>query len=92
VLSDDTHFTTDESSLRALHPQPILRATGKVLRALDKHCRHIMPLSPFCIVATQGLNGANVSPRGDPPEAVPASRYHLTTSSRGAPFGCATVL
>ena len=39
MLPDDTRFITDEASLRALHPQPMLRATGKVLRALDKHCR-----------------------------------------------------
>ena len=42
MLPDDTHFITDEASLRALHHQPMLRATGKVLRALDKHCRRII--------------------------------------------------
>ena len=66
MLPDDTRFITDEASLRALHHQPMLRATDKVLRALDKYCRRIISLSPFCIVATQGPNGADVSPRGDP--------------------------
>ena len=66
MLPDDTRFITDEASLRALHFQPMLRATDKVLRALDKYCRRIISLSPFCIVATQGPNGADVSPRGDP--------------------------
>jgi uncharacterized protein len=66
VLPDDTSFITDEAQLRALHHQPMSRATDKVLRALDQHCRHIISLSPFCIVATQGPNGADVSPRGDP--------------------------
>jgi PPOX class probable FMN-dependent enzyme len=66
MLPDDTRFITDEASLRALHHQPMLRATDKVLRTLDKYCRHIISLSPFCIVATQGPNGADVSPRGDP--------------------------
>src|SRR5215471_86448 len=66
MLPDDTRFITDEASLRALHHQPMLRATGKVLRALDKYCRRIISLSPFCVVATQGPNGADVSPRGDP--------------------------
>ena len=42
MLPDDTHFITDEASLRALYPQPMLRATGKVLRALDNHCRRII--------------------------------------------------
>ena len=66
MLPDDTRFITDEASLRALHHQPMLRATDKVLRGLDKYCRRIISLSPFCIVATQGPNGADVSPRGDP--------------------------
>src|SRR6266446_3409388 len=44
--------------------------TDEVLRALDKYCRRIVSLSPFCIVATQGPNGADVSPRGDPPGFV----------------------
>jgi uncharacterized protein len=70
MLPDDTRFITDEASLRALHPQPMLRATGKVLRALDKHCRRIISLSPFCVVASQGPNGADISPRGDPPGFV----------------------
>ena len=66
MLPDDTRFITDEASLRALHHQPMLRATDKVLRALDTYCRRIISLSPFCVVATQGPNGADVSPRGDP--------------------------
>jgi hypothetical protein len=66
MLPDDTRFITDEASLRALHHQPMLRATDKVLRTLDQYCRRIISLSPFCIVATQGPNGADVSPRGDP--------------------------
>jgi uncharacterized protein len=66
VLPDDTSFITDETGLRALHHVPMLRATDKVLRELDQHCRRIISLSPFCIIATQGPNGADVSPRGDP--------------------------
>src|ERR1700676_4724628 len=42
------------------------RATDKVLRGLDHHRRRIIAPSPFCIVATQGPNGADISPRGDP--------------------------
>jgi uncharacterized protein len=66
LLPDDTSFITDEVSLRKLHHEPMSRATDKVLDALDQHCRRILALSPFCIVATQGANGADVSPRGDP--------------------------
>ncbi len=66
MLPDDTSFITDEASLRTLHHEPMSRATDKVLRALDTHCRRILSLSPFCVVATQGPNGADISPRGDP--------------------------
>jgi PPOX class probable FMN-dependent enzyme len=66
VLPDDTSFITDEASLRTLHHAPMRRATDKVLRGLDQHCRRIISLSPFCIIATQGPNGADISPRGDP--------------------------
>jgi uncharacterized protein len=66
VLTDDTSFITDEASLRTLHHQPMSRATDKVLRALDEHCRRIIALSPFCVIATQGPKGADISPRGDP--------------------------
>lgn len=67
MLPSDTRFITDEAALRALHPAPMSRATDKVLRALDTHCRSILALSPFCVIATQGPGGADVSPRGDPP-------------------------
>jgi PPOX class probable FMN-dependent enzyme len=66
VLPDDISFITDEASLRSLHHPPMRRATDKVLRALDQHCRKIISLSPFCVVATQGASGADISPRGDP--------------------------
>jgi hypothetical protein len=70
VLPDDTSFITDEVALRTLHHAPMSRATEKVLRALDPHCRKILSLAPFCVIATQGPNGADISPRGDPPGFV----------------------
>ena len=70
MLPNDTSFITDEAALRALHHAPMSRATDKVLRALDAHCRRIVALSPFCVIATQGPRGADVSPRGDPPGFV----------------------
>jgi PPOX class probable FMN-dependent enzyme len=53
-----------------MHHAPMSRATDKVLRALDAHCRRVIGLSPFCVIATQGAAGADVSPRGDPPGFV----------------------
>lgn len=69
-IPDDTTFITDEAALRALHLKPLSRATGKVLRRLDKHCRDIIALSPFCVLSTHGPAGADASPRGDPPGFV----------------------
>ncbi|MEM6621349.1 MAG: pyridoxamine 5'-phosphate oxidase family protein [Pseudomonadota bacterium] len=66
-MSHATSFITDEAALRALYPEPMSRATDKVLPALDTHCRQILALSPFCVISTQGPGGADVSPRGDPP-------------------------
>jgi PPOX class probable FMN-dependent enzyme len=57
-------------TVREHHPKPMTRATGKVLRRLDKHCRAMLELSTFCVIGTQGPEGADVSPRGDPPGFV----------------------
>ncbi len=70
MIPPDPSLITDEAALRALHHQPMSRATDKVLPALDRHCRQIIGLSPFCVIATQGPDGADVSPRGDPPGFV----------------------
>ena len=67
---DDLHYITSEDELRAMHHAPMSRATDKVLDHLDKHCRAVVELSPFCVIATQGEHGADVSPRGDPPGFV----------------------
>lgn len=70
MLPEDVSFITDEAALRARHLAPMSRATDKVLRRLDRHCRDIIALSPFCVIATHGPGGADVSPRGDPPGFV----------------------
>lgn len=72
MLPHDATFITDELSLRAIHHQPMSRATDKVLRVLDRHCLRVIELSPFCVIATQGPGGADISPRGDPPGFVRA--------------------
>lgn len=66
MIPDDTTFVTDVTALRAMHLQPMSRATDKVLRRLDGHCRNIIALSPFCVISSHGPGGADVSPRGDP--------------------------
>ena len=70
MLPDDISYIEDEESLRQLHHAPMSRATDKVLTHLDQHCREIIALAPFCVIATQGPGGADVTPRGDPPGFV----------------------
>lgn len=72
MIPDDLSLITAEAELRALHPAPMSRATDKVLSHLDQHCRAILELAPFCVLSTQGPNGADVSPRGDPPGFIRA--------------------
>jgi PPOX class probable FMN-dependent enzyme len=54
------------ADLRAMHPKLMSRASGKVLHCLDRHCRALLARSTLCIIGTQGPEGADVSPRGDP--------------------------
>lgn len=63
-------YVAGMDALRSMHPKTMSRASGKVLRHLDKHCRAIIGRSTFCIIGTQGPEGADVSPRGDPPGFV----------------------
>jgi uncharacterized protein len=57
-------ITKDE--LRHIIPDPVSLVVDKVLTQLDADCLHFMLLSPFVLMGTQGQNGADVSPRGDP--------------------------
>ena len=57
-------------ALRALYGTPSERAIRKQLAHLDKHCRHFIERSPFLVISSMGPNGADISPRGDPPGFV----------------------
>ena len=64
---DTVSYVSSFDEIAARHFAPMLRATGKVLPALDKHCRAIIERSTFCVISSFGPGGADVSPRGDPP-------------------------
>ena len=59
-----------EDALRAIFPEPEELVVRKALPALDEHARRFIALSPFLLIATRGPEGADVSPRGDPPGFV----------------------
>jgi uncharacterized protein len=65
--SDDSpHWITDLSDLRAMFPATHDLALKKSLNHLDRHAREFIARSPFLCIGTQGSDGADVSPRGDP--------------------------
>lgn len=61
-----------EAQLRQLYTAPAERALRKQLRTLDRHCQRFIALSPFCVLATGGGDGAwmDASPRGGQPGFV----------------------
>jgi PPOX class probable FMN-dependent enzyme len=56
----------NRQELRALVAEPKGVVIQKVLKRLDAHCLRFLSLSPLLFLSTQGPNGADVSPRGDP--------------------------
>ena len=67
MIPADVSLIANEANLRQRYPQPMSRASDKVLDNLDLHCLSILAVSPFCILSSQGPEGADISPRGDPP-------------------------
>lgn len=62
---------SDAGELRALYGPPGVRSARKQLDHLDPHCRRLIALSPFCLLATSGADGlSDVTPRGDAPGFV----------------------
>ncbi len=70
MIPEDVSLITEETYLRSLHPAMMSRAKDKELSKLDEHCRNIISRAPFCVIGTQGPDGGDVSPRGDPPGFV----------------------
>jgi PPOX class probable FMN-dependent enzyme len=59
-------YIDTEEELRALVGDPGPAAHAKVLAELDTHARDYIARSRFCLLATSGVDGADVSPRGEP--------------------------
>ncbi len=51
---DSISYVTSFPEITARHPEPMLRATGKVLPALDRHCRAMIERSTFCVISSFG--------------------------------------
>ena len=54
--------------LAAIYPKPTPRVIAKARPAIDAHARKFIAMSPFCVIATSGLDGSvDASPRGGHP-------------------------
>lgn len=61
---------TDRDALRALYRDPVPRALAKESPVLTAGYAELVTASPFCVVATHGADGIDLSPRGDAPGFV----------------------
>ncbi|MEG0921143.1 MAG: pyridoxamine 5'-phosphate oxidase family protein [Comamonas sp.] len=63
---------TTLDQLRIIYAQPAERAVRKQLDHLDVHCQRFIALSPLCVLASGGIDGAmlDASPRGGLPGFV----------------------
>ncbi|MGJ4887637.1 pyridoxamine 5'-phosphate oxidase family protein [Bradyrhizobium sp. HKCCYLR20261] len=60
-----------DNDLAAIYPKPHERVLAKVRPGLDVHSRTFIAMSPFCVMATSGLDGSvDASPRGGHPGFV----------------------
>ncbi len=66
------------TQLRTLYAAPGERALRKQIARIDSHAAHFIGLSPFCVVATGGVQGGllDASPRGGAPGFVKVADAH----------------
>ena len=65
----ETGIETREQ-LREFYGPPSERGAKKQMAALDEHARNFIALSPFMVIASATADGADASPKGDPPGFV----------------------
>jgi uncharacterized protein len=54
--------------LKTIYPNPTARVIAKARPEIDAHAKRFIEASPFCVLATSGLDGsADASPRGGHP-------------------------
>lgn len=66
----DQRAVRDEAELRELVGAPVDRVREKVRTRLHETDRRFLAASPFWLMASSSQDGANVSPKGDPPGSV----------------------
>jgi uncharacterized protein len=75
---------TSREALRTVIREPSGLVIAKEINFLDEHCKSLIALSPFILIATSNKQGrCDVSPKGDPPGFVQVlSDKHLAIPDR----------
>jgi uncharacterized protein len=75
---------SSREALRTVIRQPSDLVIAKEINFLDEHCKSLIALSPFILIATSNKQGrCDVSPKGDPPGFVQVlSDKHLAIPDR----------
>ena len=61
----------DSGDLKTIYPKPAPRVIAKVRPEIDRHAKKFIEMSPFCVLATSGLDASvDASPRGGNPGFV----------------------
>lgn len=72
-----SNYITNSDELREFYGVPSLPAQNKVVTRLDSHCRRLIGLAPYLVLATSNADGAtDASPRGDAPGFVIVADDH----------------
>jgi PPOX class probable FMN-dependent enzyme len=70
-VSMGEYDVTTVEQLREIYPPPKQRSLDKAIERLDVHCRRLIGLSPFVLLASASAAGeCDVSPKGGPPGFV----------------------
>ncbi|MEM7669187.1 MAG: pyridoxamine 5'-phosphate oxidase family protein [Pseudomonadota bacterium] len=67
---DPAHRLTTEDQIHELYGDPVSRSITKEIERLNTPYRRFIEMSPFCMIASSGPEGLDVTPRGDPAPVV----------------------
>lgn len=66
MIQLDSQIVSDIAALEAIYGKPAAASLRKEVAYIHPHYRKFIEAAPFALLATSGLDGLDVSPRGDP--------------------------
>ena len=76
MTADDPHRIASLDQLAQVYDAATSKTAAKKIDHIDKHCQAIIAASPFMLLATSSEEGADCTPRGDPPGFVQVADRH----------------